>query len=99
MGHTLKNAFFTIPGSYGSLDYVASGATFANKDVVVRFDVPQKVSAIYLTDDFGAAPKATVDGVAVPVQKIGTGKYDRKLKLQWNGNVGPNGIHVVATDG
>jgi hypothetical protein len=97
MNHQLTNAFFVTPASYGSLDYLESGAGFANKDVVIRFDVPQSVSAIYLTDNFGTAtPTATVDGTSVTVQRVGTGSYDRKLKLMWNGTVGPTGIHVVA---
>jgi len=97
MNHQLTNAFFVTPASYGSLDYLESGAGFANKDVVIRFDVPQNVSAIYLTDNFGTAtPTATVDGTSVTVQRVGTGSYDGKLKLMWNGTVGPTGIHVVA---
>jgi uncharacterized protein (DUF608 family) len=99
MQHELTNAFFVIPGSYGSLDYRESGVGFVNKDVVVRFDASQKVNAVYLTDDFGPDPKATVDGVPVSIERVGTGKYDRKLKLLWNGTVGPTGIHVVATGG
>jgi uncharacterized protein (DUF608 family) len=99
MNHQLTNAFFVTPGSYGSLDYAESGAGFLNRDVVVRFDVPQNVSAIYLTDDFGAAPTATVNGTPVSFQRAGTGKYDRKLKLMWSGMVGPAGVHVVVTNG
>ena len=98
MNHELTNAFFVTPGSYGSLDYRESGAGFVDKDIVIRFDVPQTVSAVYLTDDFGTAPNATVDGASVSFGRVGTGKYDRKLKLMWNGTVGPAGIHVVVTN-
>jgi hypothetical protein len=98
MNHQLTNAFFVTPASYGSLDYAESGAGFLDQDVVIRFDVPQQVSAIYLTDDFGAAaPTATVNGAPVTVQRIGTGTYDKKLQLMWSGMVGPSGVHVVAT--
>ncbi len=98
MNHQLTNAFFVTPASYGSLDYTESGAGYLDQDVVVRFDVPQQVSAIYLTDDFGAtAPTVTVNGTSVTVQRVGTGTYDKKLKVTWSGMVGPAGVHVVAT--
>jgi hypothetical protein len=39
----------------------------------------------------------TVNGNSVTVQRVGTGTYDKKLKVMWTGMVGPAGIHVVAT--
>jgi hypothetical protein len=96
MNHELKDAFICIPGTYGSLNYKETGATFLKKEITVKFDKPTKVSCIYLKDNYTDAPTVIVDGVEQKVDRIGTGKYDKMLKVNWTGNIGPNGIRLYA---
>jgi hypothetical protein len=96
MNHELKNAFICIPGTYGSLNYKETGTTFLNKEIVVKFDKPTKVNYIYLKDNYSDTVPVLVDGVTQPVERIGTGKYDKMLKVKWTGMIGPAGIRILA---
>jgi hypothetical protein len=96
MNHELKDAFICIPGTYGSLNYKETGAGFLNKELTVKFDKPTKVTAIYLKDNYPAAVPVLVNGVEQKVDRIGTGKYDKMLKVNWTGNIGPAGIRINA---
>jgi hypothetical protein len=96
MNHELKDACICMPGTYGSLNYKETGTNFLNKDITVKFDKSVKVGCIYLKDNYSGTVSVAIDGVAQQVERVGTGKYDRILKVKWVGNIGPNGVHIVA---
>jgi hypothetical protein len=103
MNHVLKNAFFCTPangGNYGTISYTESGTTYEKQNITVRFDKPQKVSAIYISDRFPAAttPTVTVNGAAATFTRVGSGTFDRRVKINWSGTVDSTGVLISAGD-
>ena len=103
MNHTLKNAFFCTPangGNYGTISYTESGTTYEKQAITVRFDKPQTVSAIYISDRFpaGTTPTVTVNGAAATFTRVGSGSFDKRVKINWTGTVDSTGVVVSATD-
>jgi hypothetical protein len=103
MNHTLKNAFFCTPangGNYGTITYTESGTTYEKQAITVRFDKAQTVSAIYISDRFpaGTTPTVTVNGAAATFTRVGSGSFDKRVKINWSGTVDSTGVVVSATD-
>jgi hypothetical protein len=103
MNHTLKNAFFCTPangGNYGTISYTESGTTYEKQAITVRFDKPQTVSAIYISDRFpaGTNPTVTVNGAAATFTRVGSGSFDKRVKINWSGTVDSTGVVIGATD-
>jgi expansin (peptidoglycan-binding protein) len=99
----LKNAFFCTPangGNYGTISYTESGTTYEKQAITVRFDKPQKVTAIYISDRFpaGTTPTVTVNGAAATFTRVGSGSFDRRVKINWSGTVDSTGVVIGATD-
>jgi hypothetical protein len=100
MNHQLKNAFFCMPGNYGTISYNESGSMNQNQTITVRFDKPQKVSAIYIADRFLPATTVavTVNGATAQFSRIGSGTFDRRIKISWTGTVDSTGVLIGAID-
>ncbi|HUI93007.1 MAG TPA: discoidin domain-containing protein [Chitinivibrionales bacterium] len=100
MNHELDNALFCVPGSYGTISYKESGSTNQNQNITVRFDKPQKVSSLYISDRFLPATTVavTVNGATEPFSRIGSGTFDRRIKINWSGTVDSSGVQVGAVD-
>jgi hypothetical protein len=100
MNHQLKNALFCMPGNYGTISYNESGSMYQNQAMTVRFDKPQKVSSIYISDRFLPATtvSVTVNGAAATFSRIGSGTFDRRIKINWSGTVDSNGVLIGAVD-
>jgi len=98
MNHELKDALICIPNNYGTLNYKESGTSFNNKDITVKFDKSIKVNCIYIKDNYTTLPNVTINGITQKIDRVGTGKYDRMIKINWIGNIGTSGIRIVATN-
>ena len=100
MNHELKNALFCMPGNYGTISYKEDGSTNQNQTITVRFDKPQKVSSIYITDKFlpGTTVAVTVNGATAQFSRIGSGSFDRRIKITWAGTVDSTGVLIGAVD-
>jgi hypothetical protein len=104
MNHVLKNAFFCTPangGNYGTISYSETGTTYEKQAITVRFDKPQKVAAIYISDRFPTASTTiavTVNGAVTTFSRIGSGSFDRRVKINWSGTVDSTGVLISATD-
>ncbi len=100
MNHELKNALFCMPGNYGTISYKEDGSTYQNQTITVRFDKPQKVSSIYISDRFLPATtvSVTVNGATAQFSRIGSGTFDRRIKINWTGTVDSTGVLIGAAD-
>jgi hypothetical protein len=100
MNHELRNALFCMPGNYGTISYKEDGSTYQNQAITVRFDKPQKVSSIYISDRFLPATTVavTVNGATTPFSRVGSGTFDRRIKINWAGTVDSTGVLIGAVD-
>jgi hypothetical protein len=101
MNHELKKAFFETPATAGTFDYKETGKSFTGKDIKIRFDDATPITAIYVTDNYpeDADVTATIDGEAVGVERVGEGTFEKKIKINWSGDIDKDGIHIVVTEG
>jgi hypothetical protein len=97
MNHELKRAFFETPDTAGTFDYVETGEDFVDKEIEIRFDDATPISAIYVTDNFeaDASVEATVDGTAVDIERVGEATFEKKIRIDWSGDIDENGIRIV----
>ncbi len=100
MNHELRNALFCMPGNYGTISYKEDGGTYQNQTITVRFDKPQKVSSIYISDRFLPATtvSVTVNGATTPFSRVGSGTFDHRIKINWTGTVDSAGVLIDAVD-
>ncbi|WP_162551306.1 carbohydrate-binding protein [Paenibacillus tepidiphilus] len=95
MEHRMNRAMFATPEGYGTISCTEYGSAWQNRRITVTCEHEMTVSAIYLTDHYGAQVAVTVNGEPVKCRRTGEG-YGSKLRVEWSGTIGGGGITVVA---
>jgi hypothetical protein len=96
LNHQLTDAMFVTPEGYGAISCREYGDMHQNREITVRSEQPMPVTAVYLTDHYGAQVTVTVNGEACEAVRTGTG-YAKELRLAWNGVIDNSGIRIVAS--
>ncbi|MDF2935361.1 MAG: carbohydrate-binding protein [Paenibacillaceae bacterium] len=95
MGHRMTEALIVMPEGYGTISCSEGGSAGQNRDILLRTEFPLEMKTIHLTDCYGDEVAVTVNGVACPFIRTGTG-YARELAVAWEGTIDSTGIRITA---
>jgi uncharacterized protein (DUF608 family) len=95
MNHRLTDGYFISAEGNGTISCLEKGSTFEDRTIIFKPENEINVTAIYIKDHSGS-PIITVNGVSQTWIRTGP-EWKKRIKINWNGMVGQNGIVIDIT--
>jgi hypothetical protein len=100
VNHTMTNALVFTPETWATVSCTEEGAQFQTQKITFTPDKSMDVKGIYLRDKGTANVYVMVNGEqldAAKITRIGTGGYQREVKVDWQGTVTSTGLNVIVS--
>ncbi len=93
IGNELKDVPFFTPSGNGYMSCRFTGNAGQNKEILLRYDKPQRVSKLYFEDNFGQQITLMINGKTCDFLRKGSG-YAKEIVVNWQGKIDKKGIHI-----
>jgi hypothetical protein len=100
MNHSMNNALVFTPEAWATVSCTETGAQFQQQNITFTPDKPMEVKTLYLRDRGTPSVYVMVNGElidAAKITRIGTGGYQREIKVDWQGTVTSAGLNVAVS--